>query len=123
MIRITGFAAAAFLVSAATASADYGAIYFSQDTGAYGYSWNYRTQEAAEDAAYNECRRHRSRPRDCVMATWFRNACGALAVGDGNGWGASWGRTIREAERKALNTCRDYNNTGCRVEVSFCSDQ
>ncbi|RMF40009.1 MAG: DUF4189 domain-containing protein [Alphaproteobacteria bacterium] len=120
MRKLTGLAAAALMFTATAASADYGAIYFSQDTGAYGYSWNYRTQEAAEDAAYNECRKQ---ARDCAMATWFKNACGALAIADGNGWGASWGNTIRAAERKALKTCRDYNNTGCRIEISFCSNQ
>ncbi|HEU0221632.1 MAG TPA: DUF4189 domain-containing protein [Paracoccaceae bacterium] len=116
----SGILAAAFITIATAASADFGAIYFSQDTGAYGYAWNYRSQEAAEDAAYEECRKQRA--RDCEMATWFSDACGALAIADGNGWGASWGNTIREAERKAMQTCKDFNNIGCRIEVSGCAD-
>lgn len=120
MRKITGLLTAAFVTVATTASADYGAIYFSQDTGAYGYSWNHRSQDAAEDAAYDACA---EQARDCTMATWFSKACGALAIADGNGWGAGWGNSVRQAERKAIRTCREYDNSGCRIEISFCSEQ
>ena len=126
MKKLTGLVATAFILSATVAAADYGAIYYSQDTGAYGYAWNYSTQDAAEDAAYRECRNHPDRPSDCSMATWFRNACGALSVdgGPGGAWAGTWGNTIAQAERKALDSCRnEYGGRNCRIEVSFCSDQ
>jgi serine/threonine-protein kinase len=122
MTRLAGIIAAALVSVAGTASADYGSIYYSEQTGAYGYAWNYATQDAAEDAAYRECRQQ---AKDCTMATWFSNACGALAISDNtDGWAGQWGNTIREAERKAMSDCRDkYGNKGCKIEVSFCSDQ
>ena len=58
---------------------------------------------------------------DCTIASSFSDACGALAVGDGNGWGASRAESIIKAERNALATCRSYENTNCEIEVSVCS--
>jgi serine/threonine-protein kinase len=121
MIKLAGGVLAITLLTAATTTQDtYGAIYFSQDTGVYGYSWNHVTQADAEDAAYRECRES---ARDCERASWFRNACGALAIADNNGWGSSWGNTIAEAERQSLAKCREYDNTNCRIEISFCSSR
>ena len=47
--------------------------------------------------ALKECGAYAS---DCTASS-FSDACGALAVGDGNGWGASRAETIIKAERNS----------------------
>ena len=96
----------------------FGAIAFSRDTGANGYSFQYDSRSGAEARALKECGAYAS---DCTVASSFSDACGALAVGDGNGWGASRAESIIKAERNALATCRSYDNTNCEIEVSVCS--
>ena len=97
----------------------FAAIAFSKDTGANGYAYQYDNRSGAEARALKECRAFAS---DCSIATWFGNACGALAVGDGNGWGSSWADNVIKAERDALASCRSYGNKNCEIEVSICSD-
>ncbi len=102
------------------ASADFhGAIAFSQVNGAEGYSFNYRSRGQAETRAMEECR---LRSGGCRIATWFRNACGALAVGRGNGFGAAWGPTRYAAEQKAINICA-RNASGCAVRRWVCTSR
>ena len=96
----------------------FGAIAFSKDTGANGYSFRYDSLSGAEARALKECSAYAS---DCTVASSFSNACGALAVGDGNGWGSSRAESIIKAERNALATCRSYDNKNCEIEVSVCS--
>ena len=96
----------------------FGAIAFSRDTGANGYSFQYDNRSGAEARALKECGAYAS---DCTVASSFSDACGALAVGDRNGWGASRAESIIKAERNALATCRSYDNANCEIEVSVCS--
>ena len=96
----------------------FGAIAFSRDTGANGYSFQYNNRSGAEARALKECGAYAS---DCTVASSFSDACGALAVGDSNGWGASRAQSIIKAERNALASCRSYDNTNCEIEVSVCS--
>ena len=96
----------------------FAAIAFSKDTGANGYAYQYDNRSGAEARALKECRAFAS---DCSIATWFGNACGALAVGDGNGWGSSWADNVIKAERDALASCRSYGNKNCDIKVSICS--
>ena len=49
------------------------------------------------------------------------NQCGALAIGDQNGYGTGAGETNAKAESSALSNCRAANRN-CRVEVSRCVD-
>jgi len=99
-------------------AADYfGAIAFSQTTGAHGYSYDYNSQREAEIQAMAECRKY---GRGCEVATWVRNGCAALAVGDGEGWGGDWGNDRREAEHKALNRC-DKNTGNCQIRRWVCT--
>jgi hypothetical protein len=119
VIRAVAVAAAIMLMSGvASAQNKFGSIYFSQNDGARGWSTDYNSQNGAEDRAYNEC--VGAGGRDCVRATWFRNACGALAVGDGNGWGSHWAETRIRAEGNALRTCRQ-NARNCEVVESVCT--
>jgi serine/threonine-protein kinase len=89
----------------------YGAIAFSQDSGSVGYSYDYGNQNGAEQRALQECG-----DGGCMVVVWFRNACGALAIGDGNGYGTGWAVSQADAEQIALSNCSQYadncdNNT------------
>ena len=75
---------------------------------------------AAKQVGLEVCRREGG--ESCREVGWFRNACGALAIGDENGFGAGWGATTTQAEQDALKKCRAANQD-CRIEVSRCSDQ
>lgn len=97
------------------AADNYGSMYFSQSTGRYGYSYDYPTLDAARRVAYGNCK-----SRDCRETTWFRNACAALAVGDGNAWGSGWAASRGKAERKALGNCRSQGSN-CSVRQWVCT--
>ena len=82
------FAASAFAIAslAAPISAHaqdlYGSIAYSQQSGSYGWSIDAYSQADAENSAMNECYR---RAGDCKIVMSFRNACGAVAVGEDGG--------------------------------------
>lgn len=94
----------------------FGAIAFSQHSGAVGYSYDYSSGAAAEQRALNSC------GSDCRVVVWFKNACGALAVGAGHGYGATWADTQSDAESLAMNTCR-ANTTDCGVTRWVCTSK
>ena len=99
----------------------HGSIAFSQeDDGGYawGIAWRFGSRFDATREAVRQCRREGG--SDCAEAGWFRDACGALAIGDGNGWGTGWGATEDAAEREAMQHCRD-NNEVCEIEAVRCS--
>lgn len=119
---VLGAVAAVFFTLAAMPSAFaqtlHGAIAYSPNTGAYGYSYNYSTQKQAENEAMYNCD---MRARDCVIATTFYNACGAVAAGRNGGWGADWGNTAYDAQENALAMCSNYDN-GCQIVRWQCTD-
>ena len=81
---------------------------------------NAQGREAARRSAVEECGR-RGGGGSCREAGWFRNACGAIAIGDANGYGTGWGENTGEAESSALSRCRSANSN-CRVAMSRCVD-
>ncbi len=95
----------------------YGAIAYSPSTGAHGWSNDYGSRSGAESAALSNCRRHAS---DCVVPIWFRNACGALAVASGGGYGSGWGTSRGLAERYAMRSCRGQNSS-CSILRWVCT--
>ena len=100
----------------------WGSISFSQDAGG-GYTWamvwNSSGHERARQLALEMCRGRGG--ENCQDVGWFKNQCGALAVGDGNGFAGGGGRTTAEAESAALSKCRTVDNN-CRIVVSRCTD-
>jgi len=109
---------AAMLVPTAATARDYfGAIAYSQSTRSHGYSYDYGSRAAAEQRAFNECARYGG---GCRIAVWFRNACGALAVGGDGGWGTGWHRTRRGAEANAIDKCSGVSYA-CRVTRWVCT--
>ena len=98
------------LMMASTASGfadNFGAIAYAPGNGAMGWSYDYSSRAEAERRAMSECR---SRASGCRIATWFRNACGAVASGP-NGWGADWGNDRWQAERKAVRRCSQHSRS------------
>jgi hypothetical protein len=75
----------------ALARDNFGAIAYSPSSGAHGWSYDYPSRAVAEEVALTNCRQHAG---DCVVPIWFRNACGALAVGS-SGYGSGWGTNRR----------------------------
>ncbi len=99
----------------------HGSISFSQEPDgryAWGMAWNYGNEVVAMQNASAECQR--AGGSNCREAGWFKNACGALAIGNNNGYGAGWGDSIAEAENDALAYCRSLNSN-CRIEASRCA--
>ena len=97
--------------------ATFGAIAISEYDGAYGFGYGYNNRQDAESRALKECRELAS---NCIIAVSLRNACGALALAN-TSWGAQWGNSIIEAERKAIKGCRAYNGKNCQIKVRICS--
>ncbi len=119
MRRIHSFLAVvaiAFAVSAPALADSFGAIAYSPTTRADGWSHSFPTRADAERRAMRECS---SRARDCRVAIWFKNACGALAVGP-TGWGSGWGNDRRRAELEAIGVCNRHS-AGCTVTRWVCS--
>ena len=109
------------LAESADAGSLHGSIAFSQEADggyAWGIAWSFDSHAGALAEATGQCREYGG--TGCEEAGWFENACGALAVGDGNGYGTGGGATTAEAERDALRECRAAN-ADCRVEVARCS--
>ena len=102
-------------IAATPALADnFGAIAFSQSNGTNGYSYDFGSQGEAEEKALQEC------GPGCEVVIWFKNACGALATGSGNGYGTGWSSARGEAESIALSKCSE-NTSGCQVVRWACT--
>ena len=117
VLVVAALAVSAVVAPAAANAQDlYGAIAYSQKSKNYSWATDFNNQEAAEAAAMDECYNKAS---DCRLATWFRNACGSLAVGADGGWGSHWGKNFRQAQNKAINAC-EGSSYNCRVVVTKC---
>ena len=105
------------VVAQPTVAADddyYGAIAFSTASGANGYAQDFDSQEGAEERALQEC------GSGCEVVVWFKNACGALAVGEGNGYGTAWAGNREAAEDGAIRVCAK-NAGNCAVKAWACT--
>ena len=101
----------------------HGSIFFSRldkSGETFGIAWSDETAEGARQAARTECI-HRGGGEACSDGGSFRNACGALAVGDSNLVVTGGGKTHAGAERSALANCKSRNEI-CRIEVTRCLD-
>lgn len=101
----------------------FGAIAYSEGSGAYGYSYDMGSRNAADRRAERECRRRSGSAGDCRVLVWFQGACGALAKDRRGPYGSAWGYTAQEAEAKAMQICRNHGGTDCRVQEIVCSEQ
>mgnify|MGYP000255799328 CR=1 FL=1 len=113
-----GLAIATLAVPATASAGYYGALAFSQGTGASGWSKNFDTKRQAANAAMKYCRQ--SGGSDCKVVYEFTNSCAALAVGTSNGYGVAWDVKKGRANNKAMAACNDYDS-GCSIIISECS--
>lgn len=95
----------------------YGAIAYSKNDGAYGFSDNWNDQTTAEKNAMDACTENGP---GCEVIVWFFDSCAAVA---GSGSIVSWGQDFREngAKQKALAACEKQGGTKCNLKVSHCS--
>ena len=99
----------------------HGSIAFSQESDgsyAWGMAWSWDNRSAATAVALEQCRVEGG--VDCTEVGWFSNACGALAIGSGNGFGSGWGDSIETAQQDALSKCESVNED-CRIVGSRCA--
>lgn len=93
----------------------YGSISYSRSTGMSGMSWNYANADDAANEAFYNCGYN-----DCETLMVFTE-CGAIAVGDGYGFGYAYKRSLDNAINTALQQCGKYSNN-CQITASFCND-
>lgn len=104
-------------------------------TGGYGYSFNQKSQAAAEQVARAQCERPPGRPvaasgkgmtptapAACEVRTVFDRSCAALVTGNFGEWGTAIAGTKEAAGQAAVAECNGRLPTEpCKVVVSVCS--
>ena len=105
----------ASLAGGNAAAETYAAIAFSQVNGYYGYGNGYDTHDGAEERALQEC------GESCEIVIWARDACAALFVGSGNGYGVAWAASEKESFQNAAVEC-DAQTTDCELKAAVCSE-
>jgi hypothetical protein len=81
----------------------------------YGIATGEDSRSAAEREALKECRKAGN--SNCKIAVWFEG-CGAYAASR-KYYGIGYGKTLKIAERKALEQC---GQRSCEVKVSECDE-
>ena len=100
------------------ARATYGAIALSPSTGVWGEAYQYGGRAEAERRALGECGK---RERDCVVAVWFKDQCGAVARAADGRWAFGLGPTPAAAGKDALTDCRKSGAKSCEALHAVCS--
>ena len=100
----------------------YGAIAYSQNTGCWGYSYNYRNPQEAIIEAVKRCERC-SGDNTCAARVWFCRGCGALAKASNGALGYAWAGSRQQAENLALRYCREYGGEDCRIVCWACTSR
>jgi hypothetical protein len=95
----------------------FGAIAYSQSTGAHGWAKDHPSRETAERAALSACAENAN---DCRPLFWFKNGCGALAVDASAKAGWGWGTTQKLADAEAVKACRKQAK-GCKIRRQVCT--
>ena len=108
-------ALAVVLLPGAALAELFAAIAFSPTTGKSGTAWNFDAQNLAETEAYYQCG-----VDDCDTVLWFKQ-CGAIAVGDGYGYGTGYDLSLDAATNTALQYCDQYTSN-CQITAAFCND-
>jgi Domain of unknown function (DUF4189) len=95
---------------------NYGAVAFDQDSLAFGYSYNWGSQQQADAAALRKCN------GNCKVIGKYWNNCGSLAAANDGSYG--WDANLDEdlATSRALANCNRYG-TGCETKVTVCNDE
>ena len=108
--------AATLSVIMPASAGDFGAIAFSARTGSTAWAHSFPSKQGALNFVDRRCRQQAN---DC-RSFWFRNACGAVAIGSSGGWGTAWAGSSTQAQVAAVNNCAAHDD-GCRVVRWQCS--
>jgi Domain of unknown function (DUF4189) len=113
--KYIGLSAVLLMATASTAKAtNYGAIAF-EDRLAFGYSYNWKSQQQADVAALHKCQ------DNCKVIGRYWDNCSSLAVAKNGAYG--WDANLDEvvATGLALNSCNRYG-TRCETKVTVCNN-
>ena len=99
-------------------SDSHGAIAYSRQTGAWGYSYAHDSQARASRMALGHCER---RAPDCRIVVNFVDQCGAIAETTRRDVSPGLGGTRKEAEDRSLAACRAAAGKACTVAAWVCS--
>jgi hypothetical protein len=97
----------------------YGAIAYSENDGAFGFSYGHASQDRAQGIAMDECGKNGG--GSCRIATWYYNSCGALAKSSNGPWGVGQKDAVRQAQAEAVAYCVRYGGKNCKVVRTTCS--
>jgi hypothetical protein len=100
----------------------WGALAISRSSTAYGYSYDFPSQEAANAAALEHCNSDLKGKHDCQVRSTFSRNCIALATSDDGVWGysAPYGDLIAD-DRDALSRCQNEGGKSCATVLAYCS--
>ena len=104
-----------------SAIAGYNAIYFAPRNNIVGASYGEETKDKALRKARNQCKSRLG--KGCKNVMWS-NRCSSLYVSPGSkkyGYGAGWGDSRTEANKKAYRECKK-SNLYCIRRVAACED-
>ncbi len=118
--RLAALAAAGFFAAAAPAAAQgvHGSLAISENTDAFGYSYNYATPADAQSRAMAECAKH---AQDCKIYANFENTCVTVARSANGAFGWSWGYSRDERSSRAISECTKQGGTNCALATNFCT--
>ena len=117
-VQLLAFALLLASGTPALAEGQWGALALSERSTAYGYSFDYDTQETASARALAECAKN---AQDCRVHTTFRNTCLVLAGSVDGPFGWSWGARQQTQEQRALEQCRQRGAVNCKIVERVCS--
>jgi hypothetical protein len=100
----------------------WGALAISRSSTAYGYSYDFQSQEAANAAALEHCNSGLKGKGDCQVRSTFARNCIALATSDDGalGYSATYGDLVAD-DRDALSHCQNSGGKSCVTVLAYCS--
>jgi hypothetical protein len=128
-------AAAIFAVCPASAADDsFGAIAYSVASGRSATAHSWTSTDEARQLALADCNRD-APAKDCFIAVYFQNACGAVAADFHGNWGAWWkgqsqpggyglSAALEATRSRAVQECRRHagaHAAECRVVADRCA--
>lgn len=100
----------------------YASIAKSASSAAWGASWHYASQAAADQAALANC--NKDGVTDCAVQIGDVNNCLSLAESPDGAWGVGRsGLNRADAIHVATGYCRKYGGKNCMAQVSVCGRQ
>ena len=116
--RLVACFAALAILTVGTVQADAAGALAAGQCGAFGYSFDDYSPEAAALRAKAQCK-----GKDCQIVTMFRRTCAALAIDGRNACGPhGWAQaqTLAIAQNTASEQCHRYGGKNCVIRAWVC---